>query len=103
MEPWEFTIRRLAALPAIDEPADSFDAETAIKVFKNNIQSPEFDAKVVQAFRRRLKDNTFEALRSNEVVFCGNIHGEVALALADKHNEEDALLQRYTTVRTPHP
>ena len=103
MEPWESTIRRLAALPATDEPAGSFDAERAINVFKNNIQSPKFDAKVVQAFRRRLKDGTLEALRSNEVVFCGNIHSEVALALADKHTEEEALLQRHTTVRIPHP
>ena len=72
-------------------------------MFKNNIQSPKFDAKAVRAFRHWLKDGTFEALHSNEVVFCRNIHSEVALALLDKHTEEDALLQCHTIVGISHP
>ena len=82
--------------------AGSFDAERAINVFKNNIQSPKFDTKVVQAFHRPLKDGKLEVLRPHEVVFCGNIHSEVALALANKHIEEDTLFWRHTAVRIPH-
>jgi hypothetical protein len=78
MAPWDSTIRRLASLSTAAEPTDSFDAKRAIDAFTRNIENPYFDAKIVMAFRKK---NATQALLPQDVVFSGNVHCEVALAL----------------------
>lgn len=79
MERWDATIRRLAYLPAADGPTDPLNAETAIALFTQKVQDPNLNAKIVKAFRKQGKDGVYEALPSDEVMFCGNIHCEAAL------------------------
>jgi hypothetical protein len=103
MEPWDSTIRRLAALPTADKCTDPFDTERAINVFTNNVESPNSDTTILKVFHCWLKNGRLEALPTENVVFCGNIHCEMALVLLEKNNEEDPLLQHHTTVCIPHP
>ena len=97
MAPWDSTIRRLASLSTAAEPTAPFDAERAIKSFTSNIQNPHFDAKIVKAFRQ---DKLTEALPPEKVVFSGNIHCEVALALlVEQSAQGDASFPNLVFVR----
>jgi hypothetical protein len=80
MEAWDGTIRRLAYCPP-DGPTDDFNAETAITLFTQKIEDPNFDAKSVLAFR--VKDKC-KALHPGQVVFNGSIHCEAAMGMLMK-------------------
>jgi hypothetical protein len=76
--PWDATIRRLASLPAAADSQHPFDAEAAIDSFVKRIQDPHLDDKRIKAFR--LPEGCFVA-PIGDVVFSGNIHCEVAIAM----------------------